>query len=140
MKKYLNNLEKSVLSMMIDNLDDMEGREGYVSDLAFDLFENENIDGTITYNRIKAQEWIGEHFNDLGDVVSNIQDEWGETLNPFGDPEGFQVQVVIFLASRLVDCSDFVARRYEEECDAITYDEEVINLIKNEWKKALWLS
>ena len=42
MKNYLNNLEKSVLSMMIDNLDDMEGREGYISELAFDLFESEN--------------------------------------------------------------------------------------------------
>lgn len=77
MKNHLNNLEKDVLEMMIDNLDNMEGRDGYISDLAFELFENENIDGTITYNRIKAQEWIGEHFSDLGDVVSNIQDEWG---------------------------------------------------------------
>ena len=140
MKTYLNNLEKSVLSMMIDNLDDMEGREGYVSDLAFDLFESENATGSITCNAWAAEEWIGEHFHDLGDVVSNIRDEWGETLNPFASPETFQVQVVIFLAGRLIDCSDFVARRYEEECDAITYDEEVINLIKNEWKKALWLS
>jgi hypothetical protein len=137
MKNYLNNLEKSVLSMMIDNLDDMEGREGYVSDLAFDLFESENATGSITCNAWAAEEWIGEHFHDLGDVVSNIQDEWGETLNPFASPETFQVQVVIFLAGHLIDCSDFVARRYEEECDAITYDAEIIEIIRREWEEAL---
>ena len=137
MKNYLNNLEKSVLSMMIDNLDDMEGREGYVSDLAFDLFESENATGSITCNAWAAEEWIGEHFHDLGDVVSNIQDEWGETLNPFASPETFQVQVVIFLAGRLIDCSDFVAQRYEEECDAITYDTETIEIIRREWEEAL---
>ena len=59
------------------------------------------------------------------------------TPNPFSNPEAFQVQVVIFLAGRLIDCSDFVARRYEEECDAITYDTETINLIRREWEEAL---
>ena len=137
MKNYLNNLEKDVLEMMIDNLDDMEDREGYISELAFDLFESENATGSINCSAWCAEEWIAEHFHDLGDVVSNIQDEWGETLNPFASPETFQVQVVIFLASRLVDCSDFVARRYEEECDAITYDAEIIEIIRREWEEAL---
>lgn len=137
MKTYLNDLEKSVLEMMLDNLDDMEGRDGYVSDLAFDLFESEKATGSINCSAWCAEEWIVEHFHDLGDVVSNIQDEWGETLNPFASPETFQVQVVIFLAGRLIDCSDFVARRYEEECDAITYDAEIIEIIRREWQEAL---
>ncbi|MEQ2869319.1 hypothetical protein AAAV92_10730 [Selenomonas noxia] len=68
MKKYLNNLEKSVLSMMIDNLDDMEDREGYISELAFDLFESENATGSINCSAWCAEEWIAEHFHDLGDV------------------------------------------------------------------------
>ena len=137
MKTYLNNLEKSVLSMMIVNLDDMEGREGYVSDLAFDLFEGENMNGTITYDREEAQEWIAELFHDMGDVIEEMAAEWDMTPNPFSNPEAFQVQVVIFIASRLIDCSDFVARRYEEECDTITYDTETIETIKQEWKEAL---
>ncbi len=137
MKNYLNNLEKDVLEMMIYNLDNMEGREGYVSDLAFDLFESENMDSTITYDREKAKEWIAELFHDMGDVIEEMAAEWDMTPNPFSNPEAFQVQVVIFLASRLIDCSDFVARRYEEECDAITYDAEIIELIRDEWKEAL---
>ena len=138
MKNYLNNLEKSVLSMMIDRINDMEGRDGYVSDLAFDLFENENATGSIDCSAWCAEEWIAEHFHDLSDVVDEMAAEWDITPNPFASPETFQVQVVLFLAGRLIDLSDFVARRYEEECDAITYDTETIETIKQEWEEALY--
>lgn len=134
MKTYLNNLEKSVLSMMIDNLDDMEGREGYVSDLTFDLFESENATGSITCNAWAAEEWIGEHFHDLGDVVDEMAAEWDITPNPFASPETFQVQVVLFVASGLVAASDWTDYRDD---DAITYDTETIETIKQEWQEAL---
>jgi hypothetical protein len=134
MKKYLNNLEKSVLSMMIDNLDDMEGREGYISELAFDLFESENATGSITCNAWAAEEWIGEHFHDLGDVVDEMAAEWDITPNPFASPETFQVQVVLFVASGLVPASDWTDYRDD---DAITYDTETIEIIKREWQEAL---
>ena len=133
--KNLNDLEKDVLEMMIDNLDDMEGREGYVSDLAFDLFESENMDGTITYDREKAKEWITGYFHDLGDVVEEMSQEWDITPNPFANPEGFQVQVVLFVASGLVAASDWTDYRDDDE---ITYDTETIETIKQEWEKALY--
>ena len=133
--KNLNDLEKDVLEMMINNLDDMEGREGYVSDLAFDLFESENIDGTITYDREKAIEWIAGYFHDLGDVVEEMSQEWDITPNPFANPEGFQVQVVLFVASGLVAASDWTDYRGDDE---ITYDTETIETIKQEWTEALY--
>ncbi len=132
--KNLNDLEKDVLEMMIDNLDDMEGREGYVSDLAFDLFESENIDGTITYDREEAQEWIAEHFHDLGGVVEEMAAEWDMTPNPFSNPEAFHVQVVLFVAAGLVAQSDWADYRDD---DAITYDTETIERIRQEWEEAL---
>lgn len=134
MKNYLNNLEKDVLSMMIGNLDTMEDREGYVSELAFDLFEGENIDGTITYDREEAQEWITEHFHDLGDVVEEMTAEWDMTPNPFSNPEAFHVQVVLFVAAGLVAQSDWTDYRDD---DAITYDTETIDRIRQEWEEAL---
>ena len=76
MKNYLNDLEKDVLSRMIDNLDDLEGRDGYVSELAFTLFENENINGSMTYSTYKAEQWIAEHFHDLADVVEDMAADW----------------------------------------------------------------
>lgn len=132
--KNLNDLEKDVLEMMIVNLDDMEGRDGYVSDLAFDLFEGENIDGTITYDRKEAQAWIAKHFYDLGGVIEEMAAEWDMTPNPFNNPEAFHVQVVLFVAAGLVAQSDWT--NYRDD-DAITYDAETIVSIQREWQEAL---
>lgn len=138
MKNVLNDLEKDVLSRMIDNLDDLEGRDGYVSELAFTLFEYANIDGTMTYSTYKEEQWIAAHFNDLADVVEDIAVDWGVTPNPFSNPEVFMLQVVLFLAESLVYKSDYLLRgRDEEEIDAITYDAETIALIRREWEGAL---
>lgn len=138
MKNALNDLEKDVLSRMIDNLDELEGRDGYVSDLAFTLFEGENIDGSMTYSTYKAEQWIAEHFHDLADVVEDMEADWDITPNPFSNPEKFMVQVVLYLAEQLVYTSDYLRRgRDEEEIDAITYDAETIALIRREWEEAL---
>ena len=134
----LNALERDVLARMIDALDDMEGRDGYVSDLAFTLFEGENIDGTMTYSTHKAEQWIAEHFHDLADAVEDMAADWDITPNPFNNPEKFMVQVVLYLAEQLVYKSDYLLRgRDEEEIDAITYDAETVALIRREWEEAL---
>ena len=138
MKRHLNDLEKDVLERMIDHLDDLEGRDGYVSELAFTLFEGANMDGTLTYNIYEAEQWIAEHFHDLADVVEDMAADWGITPNPFANPEVFMLQVVIYIAEQLVYKSAYLQRgRDEEEIDAITYDEETIALIRREWEKAL---
>ena len=138
MKNVLNDLEKEVLSLMIDNLDDLEGRDGYVSELAFTLFENANMDGTLTYSTYKAEQWIAGHFHDLADVVEDMAADWDITPNPFANPEVFMLQVVIYIAEQLVYESAYLQRgRDEEEIDAITYDEETIALIRRDWEEAL---
>lgn len=135
--KTLNDLERDVLECMIDVLEGMEGRDGYVSDLAFTLFEGENIDGTMTYSTYKASQWIAEHFHDLADVVEGIAADWDITPNPFSNPEIFMLQVVLYVAEQLVYQSAYLARSQNEECDCITYDADTIALIRREWEDAL---
>lgn len=138
--KTLNSLERDVLTRMIGALDDMEGRDGYVSELAFTLFEYANMDGTMTYSTYKAEQWIATHFHDLADVVDDMVENWNITPNPFANPEKFMVQVVICLADQLIYESDYLRRgRDEEEIDAITYDAETIKLIRREWEDALYI-
>lgn len=138
MDTKLNTLERDVLARMLDNLDTLEGRDGYISELAFTLFEGENIDGTMTYSTHQAEQWIMTHFRDLADVVEEMKREWDITPNPFANPEAFMVQVVLYLAESLVYESDYLRRgRDEEESDAITYDAETIALIRREWEEAL---
>ena len=136
--KTLNALECDVIERMIDELDCMEGRDGYVSKLAFSLFEGANMDGTLTYSTEEAKQWIAAHTNDLADVVEDMASDWDITPNPFGNPEAFMLQVVLFLAESLVYESDYLRRgREEEECDCITYDADTIALIRREWEEAL---
>lgn len=48
------------------------------------------------------------------------------------------VQVVLYVAESLVYKSDYLLRgRDEEEIDAITYDAEMVALIRREWEEAL---
>lgn len=131
-------LEKDVLARMLDNLFTVEGRTVEVNELAFTLFECENIDGSMTYNTYKAEQWIAEHFHDLGDVVADMSVAWDITPNPFNNPEAFMVQAVIYIAEQLVYESAYLQRgRDEEEIDAITYDAETVALIRREWEEAL---
>lgn len=136
MNTQLNALERDVLRRMIDALDVMEGRDGYVSELAFALFESENVEGSMTYSTYKAEQWIAEHFRDLADVVEEIKCEWNITPNPFSNPEAFMVQVVLFLAGNLVYASDALKNQLQGR-DDVTYDEDLITLIRREWEEAL---
>lgn len=95
MKRNLNNLEKDVLSRMIDHLDDLEGCDGYVSELAFTLFEAENINGSMTYNTYKAEQLVyksdyllrGRDEEEIDaitydeETVALIRREWEEALS-----------------------------------------------------------
>lgn len=57
-----NTIKNEVAQDLIDKLSNNEGREVYGADLAFTLFEGYNADGSVTYSRYKAQEWIKAHF------------------------------------------------------------------------------
>lgn len=136
----LNALERDVLEQMLNALDDMEGRDGYVSDLAYTLFESAYMEGTLTDGTWKAEQWITNHFHYLREVVEDIEAEWDITLNPFSNPEKFMLQVVIHIAGQLIYESDYLRRgRDEEECDCITYDADTIALIRREWEDALYI-
>ena len=93
-------LDKWMAEAIIEKLDEYEGEID--SDFAFSLWERENIDGSVTCNAYEAQEWIGEYFGDLADYVEDYENEFGTIPNPFKNPEGFMVCMVIFITPYLV--------------------------------------
>lgn len=97
----LNELEKDVLARIMDKLEDTEIDEDSF-ETAFTLWESENISGSITYNAYEAEQWIGKHFSDLGDVVEEYREETGDFLNPFKNPETFMVIVVIEVTQNIL--------------------------------------
>ena len=131
----MTNLEKWVLNEMIKHLQEMEGQVVYGCDLAFKLFENANCTGSYTCNAYESREWIREYWHDLGEVVEDYEDNYGELpVNPFNNEEVFQVQIILHLASNLTNYSDFVEWHWNEE---IELTKEVIKTIVSEWSKCL---
>ena len=128
----MNNLQKWVIKEMIEHLQEMEGQVVYGCDLAFKMFENENVTGSYTCNAYASMQWIKEYWDYLGEVVKDYEFNCGEVpISPFVSEEIFQLQIIIFLASRLADESTFVEVNWNEE---IELTEETIEQIISEWK------
>ena len=128
----MNELEKWVLNEMVEHLEDLEGQVCYGCDLAFELFKSENIDGSFTCSAHKSREWIKEYWDYLGEVVEDYEFNYGEVpVNPLVNEEAFQLQIIIFLSSRLVCESTFVEVNWNEE---IELTEETIEQIVSEWR------
>lgn len=98
-----NFLYAEVAERLADKLSEYEGQSVYGADLAFTLFESENIDGSITYSKHKAKEWIKKHFDELGEVVERMQAEWEYNAGAdiFDNPEKFMVNVYLWIASEI---------------------------------------
>jgi hypothetical protein len=98
-----NFLYAEVAERLADKLGEYEGRSIYGADLAFTLFECENIDGSITYSTYKAKEWIKKHFDELGEVVEHMQADWEYNAGTdiFDNPEKFMLSVYLWVASEI---------------------------------------
>ena len=90
--KYLedSSIKDYVVEQLIDKLYDYEDIEAYGCDLAYKLYEGENVDGVIFYSTYESKEWIKEYFEDLGEVVEELNFQFGEEymakfneFNPF---------------------------------------------------------
>lgn len=115
-------LEKDVLSRMMDNLFTVEGRTVEINELAFTLFECENI-------------------GDISDIVGDLSDTYNLRLEVLENTEKFMVIVVMFVAQDLAydliyglePFHSIIAGGVEGELPyTITFDEATINAITDE--------
>lgn len=136
MRNY-NALEKWVLSEMAEHIRYWEGENRLVApcDLAFELFDSENMNGSYDCSAYRATQWVKEYFDDLGEVVDDMKNEWGSVENPFDSPECFQVQVVLFLASNLVWESSNLQEADEAGTEVVMTD-VLLERIAHDWEVA----
>ena len=128
----MNELEKWVMQEMMWHLENLEGKVVYGCDLAFKIFENENVTGSYTCNACKSREWIKEYWDYLGEVVEDYEFNYRELpVNPLVNEEVFQMEIIRYMASRLADESTFVEVNWNEE---IELTEETIEQIVSEWR------
>lgn len=106
--KYLedNTVKDYVIEQLIGKLYDYEGTEEYGCDLTYTLYEGENADGVIFYSTYESKKWIQEHFDDLDEIVEELNFQFGTDymakFNPFSEPDKFVLIVVIEVAGYLL--------------------------------------
>ena len=131
----MNELEKWVLQEMVEHLEDLEGQVVYGCDLAFKMFENENVTGSYTCSSYESKKWIKEYWDYLGEVVEDYEFNYGELpTNPFKNAEVFQMQIILHMASSLVAESDYIEEYWDEEIELTS---EIIKKIVAEWSECL---
>ncbi len=102
----MNNLKASIMEDVLNKLnnyidEDIE-LEDNALDVSFSLWQTENANQTITFNKYEAIEWIKNNFEDLDEVVEDYCDNFREMLNPFDDPEKFMVIIHIEVTNDLI--------------------------------------
>ena len=127
----LNELEKNVRDEIIEKLNQGACENEYGCDLAYSLFESENIDGTFTYNTYEAEEWIKTYFDEIGEVVKNIELNLGKESipNPFTNAEPFQVVIILEVSQYLLSQCEYIEDNWNNEIE-LTGD--VVDLIREQ--------
>ena len=92
-----------VRNVLIDRLSDYYGTLPTDStDLAFDLLADENANGTHFFSRSEASDYIDANGTEVRRVADAAQSEWGALDDPDENPEGYHVQLMLFIASRIM--------------------------------------
>lgn len=125
----METIKDFVIDVLKDKLDEYEDTYQYGSELVYDLLQQYNVDGSYTYNTCEAKQWVQEHFDELGEIVKEMTEEGLPPCNVFEDPEAFQVQIMLFVASDLLGQCETVEKAWNDE---IILDKDIIDRIKKE--------
>lgn len=127
-----SNIDRSVfitrwaLDYIEDTLPDYLDCETYSCDLGSLLTEAPNVNGIYEEN---SRKFIADHFNDASDEYQYEKDNFGEVLhNPFFDPEGFVVCMLINTVESILANIPFVDENWNNK---ITLTQDVVNNILN---------
>lgn len=110
-------------------LDDYTDESVYGADLAYKLFEGENIDGSVTYSTYAAKEFIKDHWDDAGEIAQYLKENLDMTINPFDEPEKFHVVMLLQGAQEILNESEYISDNWNNEIDLTS---ENIKMIKDE--------
>lgn len=125
----MKTIKEFMVDVLKDKLYEYEGTSSYGGDLAYDLLQQYNVDGTYTYSTYKAKQWVQEYFNELSEIVEEMTEEGLPPCNVFKNPEAFQVQIMLYVAGGLLGQCETVNEFWNDEQELT---EEIITKIKEE--------
>lgn len=115
---------------IIDNIEAYEGEKVYACDLADTLMSGSHYDGTLTYSRSQAKDYLIEWWDDCANYIDYSILHFGEfRVNPFGNPESFMVGMVSEGIEGILFIVPFIEEHWNKE--KITLTPEIIQAIKD---------
>lgn len=126
----LKSYVEYVKDFIVDNLPEYEGKEVYACDLAYTITEGINADGSATYSRQKAVDYIKEWFDEAAEVYQYQVENYGQaSQNPFENPEAWMVCMIIEGVSAIFSQCTVIDDNWNNE---IELTEEIIKTILEE--------
>lgn len=101
-----------------DHISDYVGNAYYMCDLGCEITDAPNCDGTLTYSRALAKDYIREWWNEAAEYWNYEKLNFGENIhNPFDSPETYMVCMVIEgVRSLLSQCTE-VNEQWDEKVE-----------------------
>lgn len=102
-------------SYIKEHIHDYVGQSEYGADLCYTITQAPNMDGSLTYSRYDAMEYLKEWWWDAADYYGYAQDNFGEVKNPFDNPEAYMVCMVIQGVSSLLSQCSVIEKNWNDE-------------------------
>ena len=129
MAQYIEDFIPFCKNHIISHLDDYEGYTHYGCDWADYLTEAMNADGSFTYDREQAKDYMREWWQDCDDFSEYEQLNFGQRTNPFENPEAFLVCMVIEGVRGLMGQVPIIEKHWNENLELTP---KVIKTIKKQ--------
>lgn len=113
----MKNFSEFCKEYLFECLDEYEGTTKYGCDLAYRLCEESNINGSLTYSRQTAIEYLCEWWDDAADYSDYEADNYGERSNPFESPEAYMVRMVICGIDYLLSRCECIREAWNEQIE-----------------------
>lgn len=129
MEKY-ENWEDLVKDLIKDRLKDYKDNSYYGCDLAYQLFEGENIDCSFTYSVYWSKQLIIKYWEDFDTLYEEYLWSMGNenVINILESPERFVVIMLLEQASQILSKNEFIENNWNEEIEL--NDENIKEIVK----------
>lgn len=123
--------EDLVKDLIKSRLYGYEGNSYYGCDLAYQLFEDENVNGSFTYSTYWSKELVKKYWDDFNEIYENYIWNIGKenSINVLDEPEKFVVVMLLEQAQDILSKIEFIDTNWNEE---IELTKENIETIINE--------
>lgn len=111
------NFIQDLKSTIKDRLNDYAGTSHYACDLAYTLFEGENVDGSVLCNTYQTKEFIKADFDLFGYLVEYVKDSMDMTLNPFSEPEKAHVILMLEASQSVLAQLPFIDANWNDKIE-----------------------